>query len=314
MAEQGWSRAGARRQRRQFGGPSAPPASWPARVTKKPRPRMNTKGCAASAAWPGPMASASVAVTMPFQARGGPALAARRCRPATRPASDRHEAQHRQRPAQHQHHQATRRSVAPPRPGHEALRRPQPGHQHQAREPGAAAARRAARARAAARAPRPARRSPGERQTHAGMLWRRVDASNAAAINTRSRLGHDALARPIDFYFDFSSPYSYIASSGSTPSPRHGRTVNWKAILLGVTFQAAELKSPGVPPDQSASIAARLRALGAFAGDAAEEPAEVSLFHAERRARVLVAGRERCRARGSGRHCFRAYFARVVST
>ncbi|HMC15554.1 MAG TPA: 2-hydroxychromene-2-carboxylate isomerase, partial [Albitalea sp.] len=25
---------------------------------------------------------------------------------------------------------------------------------------------------------------------------------------------------------------------------RHGRTVNWKAILLGATFQAAELKSP----------------------------------------------------------------------
>ena len=50
---------------------------------------------------------------------------------------------------------------------------------------------------------------------------------------------------PIDFYFDFSSPYSYIASEWVPAlAARHGRTVRWHAILLGVTFQAAELKSP----------------------------------------------------------------------
>lgn len=50
---------------------------------------------------------------------------------------------------------------------------------------------------------------------------------------------------PIDFYFDFSSPYSYIASEWVTGlAARHGRTVRWHAILLGATFQAAELKSP----------------------------------------------------------------------
>ena len=50
---------------------------------------------------------------------------------------------------------------------------------------------------------------------------------------------------PIDFYFDFSSPYSYIASEWvEALAARHGRTVRWHAILLGVTFQAAELKSP----------------------------------------------------------------------
>jgi len=49
----------------------------------------------------------------------------------------------------------------------------------------------------------------------------------------------------IDFYFDFSSPYSYIASEWvEALAARHGRTVHWKAILLGATFQAAELKSP----------------------------------------------------------------------
>jgi 2-hydroxychromene-2-carboxylate isomerase len=50
---------------------------------------------------------------------------------------------------------------------------------------------------------------------------------------------------PIDFYFDFSSPYSYIASEWvEALAARHGRTVRWQAILLGATFQAAELRSP----------------------------------------------------------------------
>ena len=49
----------------------------------------------------------------------------------------------------------------------------------------------------------------------------------------------------IDFYFDFSSPYSYTASEWvEAVAARHGRAVEWHAILLGVTFQAAELKSP----------------------------------------------------------------------
>ncbi|HET9820839.1 MAG TPA: 2-hydroxychromene-2-carboxylate isomerase [Burkholderiaceae bacterium] len=54
---------------------------------------------------------------------------------------------------------------------------------------------------------------------------------------------------PIDFYFDFSSPYSYIASEWvEAVAARHGRGVRWHAILLGATFQAAELKSPVAYP------------------------------------------------------------------
>ena len=50
---------------------------------------------------------------------------------------------------------------------------------------------------------------------------------------------------PVQFYFDFSSPYSYIASEWiEALAARHGRTVQWHAILLGVMFQAAELRSP----------------------------------------------------------------------
>lgn len=50
---------------------------------------------------------------------------------------------------------------------------------------------------------------------------------------------------PVLFYFDFSSPYSYIASEWIDElAGKHGRGVQRHAILLGVTFQAAELKSP----------------------------------------------------------------------
>lgn len=54
---------------------------------------------------------------------------------------------------------------------------------------------------------------------------------------------------PITFYFDFSSPYSYIANEWiDALAARHGRTVQRQAILLGVTFQAAELRSPVAYP------------------------------------------------------------------
>lgn len=53
------------------------------------------------------------------------------------------------------------------------------------------------------------------------------------------------MRRAIDFHFDFTSPYSYIANEWiDALAARHGRTVRRHAILLGVTFAAAGLKSP----------------------------------------------------------------------
>lgn len=43
----------------------------------------------------------------------------------------------------------------------------------------------------------------------------------------------------IDFYFDFSSSYSYVATPGVTElADRRDVQVNWKPILLGVIFNA----------------------------------------------------------------------------
>lgn len=69
-------------------------------------------------------------------------------------------------------------------------------------------------------------------------------------MDTGDGKGYGAAMRsPIDFYFDFSSPYSYVANEWiDALAARHGRTVRRHAILLGVTFQAAELKSPVAYP------------------------------------------------------------------
>ncbi len=43
---------------------------------------------------------------------------------------------------------------------------------------------------------------------------------------------------PIDFHFDFSSPYGYLASQKiEALAAKFGRTVNWRPLLLGVVFR-----------------------------------------------------------------------------
>ncbi len=43
---------------------------------------------------------------------------------------------------------------------------------------------------------------------------------------------------PIDFYFDFSSPYAYLAAQGIDEiGARHGREVRWRPYLMGAVFK-----------------------------------------------------------------------------
>ncbi len=43
---------------------------------------------------------------------------------------------------------------------------------------------------------------------------------------------------PVDFYFDFSSPYGYLAAERiDALAAKHGRAVDWHPILLGVIFK-----------------------------------------------------------------------------
>ncbi len=46
------------------------------------------------------------------------------------------------------------------------------------------------------------------------------------------------MADPIRFYYDFASPYGYMAATKiSALAAKHGRGVEWKPILLGVVFK-----------------------------------------------------------------------------
>jgi 2-hydroxychromene-2-carboxylate isomerase len=46
------------------------------------------------------------------------------------------------------------------------------------------------------------------------------------------------MGKHIDFYFDFSSPYGYMAAQKiDALAANHGRVVNWRPMLLGVVFK-----------------------------------------------------------------------------
>ncbi|HSQ05731.1 MAG TPA: 2-hydroxychromene-2-carboxylate isomerase [Burkholderiales bacterium] len=57
------------------------------------------------------------------------------------------------------------------------------------------------------------------------------------------------MVAPIDFYFDFSSPYGYIAATRiEALATAHGRTVVWHPILLGAIFKlTGQHALPSIP-------------------------------------------------------------------
>ena len=54
---------------------------------------------------------------------------------------------------------------------------------------------------------------------------------------------------PVDFYFDFSSPYGYFASHKiDALAAKHGREVRWRPFLLGVAFKTTgSTPLPSIP-------------------------------------------------------------------
>lgn len=120
---------------------------------------------------------------------------------------------------------------------------------------------------------------------------------------------------PIDFYFDFSSPYSYIASEWvEALAARHARTVRWFAILLGATFQAAELKSPVSHPLKREYAMLDFERSARFAGVPLTMP-EPFPIPTQNAARVFwwLHGQDPERATAWAHHGLRAYFTRGVN-
>jgi 2-hydroxychromene-2-carboxylate isomerase len=124
----------------------------------------------------------------------------------------------------------------------------------------------------------------------------------------------NAPQRPIDFYFDFSSPYSYIASEWiEALAARHGRTVVWRAILLGATFQVTEIKSPVSYPLKREYSLLDFERSARFAGVPLKMPEKFPIA-TQNAARIFwwLNASDPARARDWARHGLRAFFARGV--
>jgi 2-hydroxychromene-2-carboxylate isomerase len=118
------------------------------------------------------------------------------------------------------------------------------------------------------------------------------------------------MAAPIEFYSDFSSPYSYLASEVIEPlAARYGREVEYKPMLLGIAFKVSGMRPlPDIPLkgeyskrdfERSARFAAVPFVL--------PEPFPISTVGAAR-ALLWLSDTNRARARAFVHSAFRAYF------
>lgn len=115
---------------------------------------------------------------------------------------------------------------------------------------------------------------------------------------------------PIEFWFDFSSPYAWLASERiEAVAAAHGRTVDWQPFLLGIAFQregTKPLTHYGAKGDYSAhdfARSARLWHIPFRLPDRFPAPAQAA-------ARILLwlQAEHPERARDFIRAVFRAYF------
>ena len=118
----------------------------------------------------------------------------------------------------------------------------------------------------------------------------------------------------VDFYFDFSSPYSYISSEWvEALAARHGRTVSWHAVLLGATFRAAELRPPVDHPLKRDYVLRDFARSAHFEGLPYRQPSRFPIA-TQNAARIFwwLDADAPERARDWARHALRALFGRGV--
>lgn len=120
------------------------------------------------------------------------------------------------------------------------------------------------------------------------------------------------MAAPIEFWFDFSSPYSYLASEKIEElAARHGRAVSYKPTLLGVIFRT----TGGVPltelvPPKATYFAHDFERSARYAGVPFRHPSvfPIPTVNAAR-AFLWLQAQDEARAARFLHAAFRAYFA-----
>ncbi len=120
------------------------------------------------------------------------------------------------------------------------------------------------------------------------------------------------MSNPIDFYFDFSSPYGYfMAEKIDALAAEHGRSVTWHPFLLGAVYKiTGDSPLPNKPMKgdyarRDFERSARFLGLDCHIPD----PFPISTQHAAR-AFYWIAAQDPGRARHFALEAYRAYFCK----
>jgi len=119
------------------------------------------------------------------------------------------------------------------------------------------------------------------------------------------------MTTPIDFYFDFSSPYGYFASTRIEEiAAKHGRSVVWRPILLGAVFKlTGQQPLPTIPLKGSYAKHDLARSARLF-GVPFKLPTKFPIAgQAPSRAYYWLADRDSVHGRTLAQALYRAYFA-----
>lgn len=118
------------------------------------------------------------------------------------------------------------------------------------------------------------------------------------------------MADAIDFYFDFSSPYGYLASTGiEALAARHARQVRWRPFLIGALYKQLgymPLEQPGKRAYLLHDVPRSARAMGVVLNF---PPSFPEALIAPARAVYWIADRDEAEAGAFAAAAFRAYWS-----
>jgi 2-hydroxychromene-2-carboxylate isomerase len=119
---------------------------------------------------------------------------------------------------------------------------------------------------------------------------------------------------PIEFYFDFSSPYGYFAAEQiDAIAAKHARTVQWRAYLLGVAFKTTGGAPLASIPLKSDYTVRDLPRTARYLGIEYRHPSPFPISGVQpARAFYWADAQDPARARGLALALFRAYFTQGI--
>lgn len=118
------------------------------------------------------------------------------------------------------------------------------------------------------------------------------------------------MADPIRLYLDFASPYAYFAIDAADRLARaHGRTIEWRPILVWAILKAQGMASPMEAPARRDYLLADMTRSAAFHNLPYSPPTKFPLSsHRATRLYYAINERDPGQARAFGRELFSAYF------